>query len=126
MDDAWLWSRQSTCPRLSVGAVLVWGGRVFAQGYNGAPAGIPHCDHPEEGGEPCQTAVHAELNAIINAAFHGASTQDATIYTTHSPCRDCAGAIINAGIVAVVYEMDFREDIGLQLLRARGLEVYKL
>lgn len=124
MDTAWKWAEQSTCSRMAVGAVLVWGGRAFAQGYNGAPRGLPHCSHPVT--EPCDWAIHAEENAIINAGFHGATTQDSILFTTHAPCQRCAGRIINAGIVAVVYEMDYRDPTGLDMLNRVGMEVTKI
>lgn len=96
---------RSTCLRLQVGAILVRDGRILSTGYNGAPRDFPHCTpetcHP--GIEHCLATVHAELNAILCAAYNGVSTRGATLYCTHAPCQACARAIVNAGIVAVFF-----------------------
>jgi len=116
MDTARVWSKRSTCSRANVGAVLAVGGQVIAAGYNGAPAGLPHCAHEKYDGtllDPhidfvdnkshCNNAVHAEVNAVLNAAKRGQRTRGAAIYVTHYPCARCAGLLINAGISDVVY-----------------------
>lgn len=115
-------ARRSTCSRLHVGAVLARHGRNFAAGYNGAPAGLPHCVHVDD--QPCRDSVHAEVNAIANAARHGAPTEGATAYCTHAPCKACAGVLINAGIVQVVYAQPFRSDEGLDLLLTARVAVW--
>lgn len=120
-------ARRSSCPRREVGAILVRDGRVFSQGYNGAPAGLPHClevgcDPAPDGG--CQRTVHAEANAIAFAARYGIATQDATLWTTVSPCISCAKLIINAGIEIVFFIEGYRDMSGLNLLSNAGIVVY--
>jgi dCMP deaminase len=124
MDIARVWSRRSTCPRLSVGAVLARDGRDLSGGYNGSPRGLPHCVHVDD--EPCTDSLHAEENALLNAAYHGVSSRGTTLYCTHSPCKACAGRIINAGVVAVVYALPYRSDAGLARLAVAGVLVEKL
>lgn len=111
----------STCSRLHVGAVLARDGRVLSTGYNGAPAGRPHCVHRDD--RPCRTSVHAETNAVAFAARHGVSTTGAVLYLTHAPCLACAGLLINAGIAEVVYLDRYRSDEGVRELRAAGVAV---
>ncbi len=97
---------RGTCNRLRAGAVLVKNRRIISTGYNGAPPGLPHCDGPaghlmEEG--HCIRTVHAEENTILQAAAVGGATPDgATLYTTYSPCYQCAKKIIVAGVKRVV------------------------
>ena len=98
---------RSTCLRKNVGAVLVINGQIIATGFNGAPAGEPHCTdvgcskpiHAVRF-EDCK-AVHAEVNAIIQAARHGTSIVGATLYCTHSPCVMCQRVLKNAGITDI-------------------------
>lgn len=118
-------ARRSTCLRLSVGAVLARDGRIISMGYNGAPAGLPHCK-PETCGpdEVCERTVHAEANAIAFAAKTGIETDGATLYTTHSPCNECAKLIINAGIKRVVFQKAYRDINPLQLLGEAGVETF--
>ena len=126
---------RSSCLRRKAGAVLVKNRRVLSLGYNGAPEGEPHCvdlgfcsrndSKPGEDLDRCRTAgLHAEMNAIINAARQGVSTEGATIYCTHSPCRLCSAAIRNAGIAEVVYE-ELYEGFpgGPEFLRQMGVKV---
>lgn len=98
-------SLRSTCLRTKVGAVIVKDKRILSTGYNGSPRGLPHCSPTTCGPNisHCRATVHAELNAIISAAYHGVSTKHAILYTTLEPCKACCHAIINAGIVNVVY-----------------------
>lgn len=135
MDVARVMASRSTCSRASVGAVIAQDTRVVATGYNGAPAGLPHCDHECDCGtpehidgycaslQPCAVAVHAEANAIAFAAKHGVVTDRATLYVTLSPCLSCARLIINAGITDVVYGEQYRNVSGLDLLRSAGVRV---
>ena len=113
MQMAELTAQRSTCLRRQVGAIIVKEKHIIATGYNGAPKGLPHCE--ELGGclrekleipsgerhELCR-ALHAEQNAIIQAATLGQSIEGATIYITHQPCIICAKMIINAGISRIV------------------------
>jgi dCMP deaminase len=112
---------RATCPKRACGAVLVRDGRILSTGYNGAPVGQPHCDHTD--GPACKVAVHAEANAILFAARHGAATAGTTMYLTDSPCRRCAGFIINAGVTEVVYARAFTSLSGVQVLRSAGISV---
>jgi dCMP deaminase len=99
---------RSTCPRRHVGAVLVREKRIVATGYNGSPAGHPHCT--DEGCylvfEHCKRTVHAELNALLYAG----DAKGATIYCTDRPCLGCANAIATAGVVEVVYDREYATD----------------
>ena len=109
---------RGTCPRAKVGAVLAKEGRVISTGYNGSPSGTDHCIDThcildKEG--RCTRTIHAELNCICFAAKYGISTQGASLYTTHSPCRECAKAIINAGIKEVFYLKEYTPN-GIRLL----------
>lgn len=119
MDMAKLIATRSTCSRLHVGAVIARDGRVLVTGYNGAPAGLPHCVH--ETTEPCTVSVHAEVNAIAYAARWGIRIEGADLFTTHSPCIACSQLIVNSGIVRVVYNHEFRETDGLDMLRSAGV-----
>lgn len=119
---------RGTCSRMYVGAIIARDGRAFSQGYNGAPAGMPHCNHTldEQPGNGCTRTVHAEANAIVWAARYGVSTDGTEMYTTHMPCLVCAHLIINAGIMRVVFGKDYRDRSGYDLLVAAGIEVTKL
>lgn len=144
MDTAVLWASRSTCDRGHVGAVISINGRIISTGYNGAPGGLPHCDHsctcdvakshmkmglhadwcPANLNKGCQTSVHAEMNAIAFGARHGMSLEGSTLHTTHSPCVACAQLIINAGIRWVYYLNDYRITDGRKLLERVGIEVH--
>ena len=118
MDIAHVVKRRTNCSRRQVAAVLVLDKRIIATGYNGTPRGVKNCF---EGGCPrCASNApsgsglgeclcsHAEENAIVQSAYHGIRTKGATIYVTLSPCLTCAKMIINAGIVEVVYDEEYR------------------
>ena len=100
-------AKAGTCGHLLVGAVIVdpETKTILSTGYNGAPRGMPHCEEKNHDlvHDHCTMAVHAELNAIINAARTGVKIDGATIYTTHSPCKSCFNSLINAGIKHVVF-----------------------
>jgi len=130
-------SRRSTCLRRHVGAILVVDRRLLATGYNGAPTGVPHCSESGclrqqmavpsgERHELCR-GLHAEQNAIIQAAKHGVRIDGAALYTTHHPCSMCAKMAINAGIKRIVCREDYPDDLGKDLLRLGGvkLEVFE-
>lgn len=123
LDLARVVATRSTCSRLSVGAVLSRGGRVLSTGYNGAPSGQQHCRHFDD--EPCRVAVHAEVNAIVQAARHGVATEGADLFLTHSPCLGCSGLLLNAGVVRVVFALDYRNADGADRLAAGGVTVEK-
>ena len=102
---------RATCDRKLVGAVLVRDRTILSTGYNGSTRGTPHCDeigHMMEDGH-CVRTVHAEANAIVQAAKNGVRIEGATIYTTASPCWPCFKLIANAGIVCIVYGEIYRD-----------------
>jgi dCMP deaminase len=121
-------SERSTCDRALVGCVLVLDKRILTTGFNGSPAGGEHCDevgHLMVDGH-CVRTIHAETNAIIQAALHGVSTRNSTCYVTHLPCINCTKALINAGITRIVYAIDYRQDeIAMSFLKDAGVEVEK-
>jgi len=129
-------SSRSTCLRTRVGAVLVRDKRILSTGYNGAPSGMVHClelgclrqqsNIPSgERHELCR-AVHAEQNAIIQAALHGVSTENATLYCTHQPCILCAKMLINAKIKRVVFKNSYPDTKALEFFEDAGVEVVRL
>ena len=125
MDIAFGVAERSTCDRAHVGAVLVRDRRMLTTGYNGAPAGLPHCDevgHLMIDGH-CVRTLHAEQNAIIQAALHGIGTQDGTAYVTHQPCLNCAKMLINAGIRRVVYAGNYPDENSRLFLTQAGVEL---
>jgi dCMP deaminase len=119
-------SERSTCDRALVGCVLVLDKRILTTGFNGSPSGQAHCDeigHLMVDGH-CVRTIHAETNAIIQAALHGVSTRGATCYVTHQPCINCTKALINAGIVRIVYGEAYRMDENaVAFLKAANIEV---
>lgn len=139
MATAYLWSQRSTCSRLQVGAVFQRDGRILVQGYNGAPAGLPHCNHsctccvsgPEPALhheqckkiQPCTQAVHAEQNGISYAAKWGVALEGSILHCTHQPCLTCSLSIVNLGLSAVIYCEPYRLTDGVELLEAAGVKV---
>jgi len=119
-------SERSTCDRALVGCVLVLDKRILTTGFNGSPAGQEHCDeagHLIVDGH-CVRTIHAETNAIIQAALHGVSTRGSTCYVTHLPCINCTKALINAGITRIVYGEAYRMDENaMAFLKAAAIEV---
>jgi len=120
MDIAQVVARRGNCSRRQVAAIIVKDGRIISTGYNGTPRGIrncyeggcPRCAGDSASGENLGECIcsHAEENAIVQAAYHGISVKDATVYCTLNPCLICARMIINAGIVEVVYQDEYRFD----------------
>lgn len=123
MSVALIMAKRTTCQRKQVGAVLAKEGRILSTGYAGAPAGHPHCSSVCDLSQPCTRTVHAEANAIAFAAKVGIATDGATLYTTVSPCIDCAKLIVNAGISKVIYFEKYRVMDGLILLSDSGILV---
>lgn len=119
MEMAGVVAKRSTCSRASVGVVIARAGRPLVTGYNGAPAGMDHCNHVDD--TPCFIAVHAEANAIAYAARWGIRLQGATLYTTLVPCLPCAQVVVNSGIDRVVYSKYYRKREGLDLLENAGI-----
>lgn len=125
---------RATCSRKHVGAVIVRNKTIISTGYNGSPRGLPHCDDVGHelkdlgGRQSCVRTVHAEANAIAQAARYGSGTEGASIYTTASPCYDCAKIIINAGIVAIYCKEFYSSRYGMsdemeQLVKPAGVEM---
>lgn len=124
MNIAKVVATRATCDRAHVGALLTRDKEILATGYNGSPRGLKHCDevgHEIENGH-CIRTTHAEQNAIVQAALHGVSTKDATLYTTHSPCYICAKMIVNAGIKRVVAGQMYREPQVAKIFKATGVK----
>jgi len=129
-------AERSTCTRRAVGAVLVKDKRILSTGYNGAPSGLKHCREVgclreqlgvESGKmhELCR-GIHAEQNAIIQAAYHGVSVKGAFIYCTNQPCSICARMIINAGIQKIYYQSGYADSLALELLGEAGIELKQI
>jgi dCMP deaminase len=131
LNMARLIAARSTCLRRSVGAVLVREKRILATGYNGAPAGLPHCEEvgcrrqelgiaSGERQELCR-GLHAEQNAIIQGALHGVSVRGSVLYCTTQPCVICAKMLINAGVVRIVYEGEYADALAREMLLEAGV-----
>jgi dCMP deaminase len=131
MNITWLVSERSTCMRRRVGAVAVKDKRILATGYNGAPAGVPHCLNVgclrERLGIPsgqrheiCR-GLHAEQNVIIQAAVHGINIQGAELYCTTHPCVLCVKMLINCGIKHIFYAQDYPDELALAMLKEAGV-----
>jgi len=129
MATALLMASRSSCERLRVGCVLVSGGsqknRIVAAGYNGFLPGAPHRSRVREGHE--QATVHAEQNAICDAARRGVSLEGSTVYITHFPCINCAKILAAAGICAIKYHHDYRNDeLVKEILEESGVRICQL
>jgi len=135
LDIAHLVATRSTCLRRQVGAVLVKDKRILATGYNGPPSGLSHCLDVgclrEKMGIPsgerhelCR-GLHAEQNAILQAAFHGISIKGATLYCTHHPCIICSKMLINAGILRIVYLEGYSDPLAKEMLDEAEIEVIR-
>jgi dCMP deaminase len=114
---------RATCPRASVGAVLVREHRILTTGYNGAPRHVSHCTEVgcELVGGHCVRSTHAEANAVVQGALHGVQLEGAIAYCTHQPCVHCAKLLISAGIVRVVYEAAYDDPFSQRLLAEAGV-----
>lgn len=122
---------RATCIRRKVGAVIVKEKRILSTGYNGAPTGITHCT-PEtclrnvynvpsgERHELCR-GLHAEQNAVIQAAYHGVSIAGAIIYVTHQPCSICTKMLINAGIKMFIFEHPYNDELSKTMMDEAGV-----
>lgn len=136
MDITKLVSKRSTCRRRAVGAVIVKDKRILATGYNGAPSKVRHCTQvgclreelnvaSGERHELCR-GIHAEQNAIIQAAFHGVSVNSAALFCTNLPCSICAKMIINAGIKQIYYLSGYADTLSKEMLEEAAVEVIQL
>ena len=126
-------AKRSTCLRRQVGAILVREKRILTTGYNGAPRGLPHCSEVgclrEKEGVPsgerhelCR-GLHAEMNALLQAAVHGIRIERATLYSTTYPCSLCAKMLINCGVERVVCTEDYPDRLAKEMLAQAGIEV---
>jgi dCMP deaminase len=133
MNITTLVAQRSTCTRRAVGAIIVKDKRILSTGYNGAPTGIRHClevgclreslQVPSgERHELCR-GIHAEQNAIIQAAYHGVSVKDALLYCTNQPCAICAKMIINAGIKKIYYQSGYTDALAQEMLTEAGIDL---
>jgi dCMP deaminase len=129
-------SSRSTCMRNQVGAVIVKDSQILSTGYNGAPKKLPHCEDvgcirqelgvkPGERHELCR-GLHAEQNAIIQAAFHGVSVNGGKIYCTTRPCSICTKMLINAGINEIIYIEEYEDELAAQLVKEASLSLRRV
>jgi dCMP deaminase len=130
-------AERSTCQRAKVGAVIVRDKNILATGYNGAPAGLAHCTEvgcliyesntpSGEIEENCYRTIHAEINAIAQAAKNGVSIRDAAIYVTHTPCIHCMKVLINTGITQIFYERDYKANTVRDLLASTDVVIKRI
>jgi dCMP deaminase len=133
IDITHLVATRSTCLRRQVGALLVKDRNILATGYNGTPSGIRHCEETGclreqlkvpsgERHELCR-GLHAEQNAIIQAARHGVNIDGSTLYCTTMPCIICTKMLINAGIKRIVYEEGYGDDLAREMVAEAGIEI---
>ncbi len=136
MEIARIVSKRSTCLRRAVGAVIVREKRILSTGYNGPPMGLAHCEDigcvreqqkvgSGERHELCR-GLHAEQNAIIQAAYHGVGIKGADIYSTHLPCSICVKMIINAGLKKIFFLEGYPDDLASRLIEESGIIIEQL
>jgi len=128
MEIAKVVATRATCDRKHIGAVIVLNKTILSTGYNGSVRGLKHCDeigHDMVNGH-CVRTVHAEANAIAQAARNGARIDGATIYTSASPCWDCFKLIANCGITRIVYGEFYREQKSVEVAKEAGIELVDL
>ena len=133
MEMAMVAAKRSTCLRRKVGAVIVKNKQILASGYNGTPMGLPHCEDvgclreqlkvPSGKNHELCRGVHAEQNAICQAAFHGVSVRGATIYVTNQPCVVCTKMLINAGIERVVYANPYPDELAQEMMNESQMKI---
>jgi dCMP deaminase len=125
-------AQRSTCTRAAVGAVIVRGRTILATGYNGSPAGLPHCteagclvytttDPLGEVEENCFRTIHAEINSIAQSAKNGVSIEGSDIYITHSPCIHCLKVLVNVGIRRICFEKPYKLERTADLVARSGI-----
>jgi dCMP deaminase len=129
-------SERATCVKRRVGAIIVKNNRILSTGYNGAPKGFAHCTEAtcirQQMGLPsgqrhelCR-GLHAEQNAIIQAAVHGVSIEGGTMYCNYQPCAICVKMIINAGIKKLVYTGGYPDELAQEMMKTSALEVKRI
>lgn len=134
MDMAKIWSKLSHASRKKVGALIVKNGTIISDGYNGTPSGFENeCEevlNDEHGNfvgyQTKWYVLHAEANAILKTAKSTQSCEGATIYLTCSPCAECSKLILQSGIKRLVYDEEYRDMTGLELLKRAGIEIKKM
>jgi dCMP deaminase len=136
MEIVELVKKRSTCLRRQVGALIVKDKRILATGYNGAPTGCRHCEElgclrqqlniPSGQRHELCRAIHAEQNAIIQAAYSGTSVKGGTMYITCQPCVLCAKMIVNAGIEKIVFRGAYPDELSMEILSEAGIDVVRL
>lgn len=124
-------SGRSTCLRRRTGAVLVKEKRILATGYNGVPAGLAHCEAvgcireqreiPSGSHHELCRGIHAEQNAVIQAARHGIPIEGSSVYCTHQPCVLCAKILLNAGVVDIVFRDAYPDSLSEEILAEAGV-----
>ncbi|MEG8945981.1 deoxycytidylate deaminase [Rosettibacter firmus] len=125
---AMLVSERATCPRMHCGCVIVKDKQILSTGYNGS---IPGDDHCEDVGcmivdNHCVRTIHAEMNALLQCALHGVSTQGATAYITNMPCTNCAKALIAAGIKEIVIFSDYHDTLAEEFFAKAKVNIKRL
>ncbi|MFT6748167.1 MAG: dCMP deaminase [Flavobacterium sp.] len=129
-DNAYLriateWSKLSYCKRKQVGAIIVRDRMIISDGYNGTPSGFENCCEDKENLTHWYV-LHAEANAILKVANSTQSCEDATLYITLSPCRECSKLIHQSGIKRVVYKDGYKDTSGIEFLKKAGVEVSQI
>ncbi|AVR44618.1 CMP deaminase [Christiangramia fulva] len=119
------WSKLSHCKRKQVGALIVKDRMIISDGYNGTPTGFENYCEDEEGYTKWYV-LHAEANAILKVAGSTQSCRDATLYITMSPCKECSKLIHQSGIKRLVYQIDYKDNSGLQFLEKAGVELEQI
>ncbi len=133
MEIAGVVARRATCMRRRVGAILVKDRRILTTGYNGAPSGLRHCREAGclrerlgvpsgERAELCR-GLHAEQNAIIQAALHGVPIEGSVLYCTNQPCTMCAKMLVNAGVRRIVFTGSYPDELAMDILGEAGVEI---
>lgn len=119
------WSKLSHCTRKQVGALIVKEGMIISDGYNGTPTGFPN-DCEDVQGNTHWYVLHAEANAMMKVARSTNNAREATLYLTHSPCKECSKLILQAGIKRLVYLDAYKDVSGLELLERGGVMIQHL
>ena len=133
LDIADVVSNQCTCLRRRYGAVIVKNKQIVATGYNGTPKNLQHCSEvgclreqlkvPSGKNHELCRGIHAEQNAVVQAAYHGVSVNGGTVYCTHQPCVVCTKILINAGIERIVYANPYPDELAEKMMKASGIQI---
>lgn len=119
------WAKLSYCKRKQVGALIVKDRMIISDGFNGTPSGFENCCE-DESGNTHWYVLHAEANAILKLASSTQSAHGATLYITLSPCKECSKLIVQSGIKKVFYIDEYKDLEGVNLLKSKGIEVYRI